>query len=300
MLYTPPIGGAADDPYVDANPALGIEGSAVPAAAIEGPMSEIINVITAAGLTPNSGDLTQLRQAIAKMIQGGQRSVIVDGATFAPAVAGTGKAVYWDSANSRFDLALSDGTAKQNCVGFADVANGKVYVFGDSVLFTGLTPGARYYLDATTAGAITTVAPSNGVLVGIARAATELFVDIDGLGVQASQVNTWTKGQIGHVTALPATTGTVTLDLGQSNNWEGTLTGNITLANPSTMPVGQSGIIRLVNGATPYTIAYGSSWKPLNGVSLDALTAAAGANDDLVYYIESATRGLIGRTGGSL
>lgn len=71
MEYVQPIGGAVNDPYVDANPALGVEGSAVPAAAIEHPMREIINVITAAGLPQNAGDLTQLKQAIAQMIVNG-------------------------------------------------------------------------------------------------------------------------------------------------------------------------------------------------------------------------------------
>ena len=179
MKYVPPIGAAAGAAYVDAAPASGVEGSPVPAAAIEHPMREIEAVITGAGLVPATGDLTQLRQAIAKMIQAGQRAVVISNATFAGAVTGTGKAVYWDSTNSRFDLALADTTAKQNCVGFADVPNGNVYAFGDAVLFTGLTPGARYYLDGTTAGAITTTAPTNAVFVGIARNATELFVDVD-------------------------------------------------------------------------------------------------------------------------
>lgn len=182
MKYVQPIGGAVNDPYVDANPVGGIEGSAVPAAAIEHPMREIEAVISGAGLVPSVGDLTQLRQAIAKMIQSGQRTVVIDGVNFAPAVTLTGKAVYWDAANNRFDLALADGSAKQNCVGFADVPNGNVYAFGDAVLFAGLTAGARYYLDAATPGLVTSVAPANAVFVGIARTATELFVDIDSIG----------------------------------------------------------------------------------------------------------------------
>jgi len=182
MKYVQPIGAAVNAPYIDANPGLAIEGSPVPAAAIEHPMREIEAVITGAGLVAATGDLTQLRQAIAKMIQSGQRAVIINNAVFAGAVTGTGKAVYWDSGNSRFDLALADGTAKQNCVGFADVANANVYAFGDAVLFAGLTPGSRYYLDGATAGAITVTAPANAVFVGIARNATELFVDVDAVG----------------------------------------------------------------------------------------------------------------------
>lgn len=109
----------------------------------------------------------------------------------------------------------------------------------------------------------------------------------------------WTSGQRGAVMALPATTGTITLDLAQSNNWAGTLTGNIVLANPSSMPVGQSGMISLTNDVTPRTIVYGAYWKPANGAALDALTASAGAHDGLAYFVESATRVVVGRIGGS-
>ncbi len=71
MKYVPPIGGAEDDSYVDANPASGIAGSPVPAAAIEHAMREVVEVITAVELTPSESDLTQLRQAIAIMIAAG-------------------------------------------------------------------------------------------------------------------------------------------------------------------------------------------------------------------------------------
>lgn len=68
MEYQPPIGGAADDPYVDANPGIGLEGSAVPAAAIEAPQREIIAVIEEAGLTPDADDNEQLLAAIEALI----------------------------------------------------------------------------------------------------------------------------------------------------------------------------------------------------------------------------------------
>lgn len=148
---------------------------------------ELLSVIEGQGLTASDADRTQLRQAIAKMIQTGQRAVIINGVTFAPAVATQGAAVYWDSANTRFDLAIADGSAKQYVVGFADVAGGNLYCFGDAVLFAGLTPGGRYFLSGTTAGAITTTAPANAVAIGTAKGATELFIDIDSSGVTATQ-----------------------------------------------------------------------------------------------------------------
>jgi hypothetical protein len=69
MEYTQPIGEVAGAPYVDGDPIADIPGSAVPAAAIEHPMREIVEVITAlGGLTPDADDLTQLRQSIAAYI----------------------------------------------------------------------------------------------------------------------------------------------------------------------------------------------------------------------------------------
>ena len=69
MKYVPPLG--ATDPnasYQDGNPEAGILGSIGPAAAIERPQREILNVLTAAGLTPSDTDLTQLLAAIRKII----------------------------------------------------------------------------------------------------------------------------------------------------------------------------------------------------------------------------------------
>jgi microcystin-dependent protein len=64
MKYVQPLGAADNTAYVDGNPSAGIEGSIVPAAALEHPQREILAVILAAGLTPASTDLGQLLQAI--------------------------------------------------------------------------------------------------------------------------------------------------------------------------------------------------------------------------------------------
>jgi hypothetical protein len=48
--------------YINGNPAAGIQGSIVPAEAVEYPQREIVNCIIAAGLVPSNGDLTQLLQ----------------------------------------------------------------------------------------------------------------------------------------------------------------------------------------------------------------------------------------------
>ena len=72
MEYAPPIGHEAqgeDAIYIDGNPEAGIEGSAVPAKAMEPGMRELIHLIRFAGLTPSGTDLEQVRKAIGILIE---------------------------------------------------------------------------------------------------------------------------------------------------------------------------------------------------------------------------------------
>ncbi|WP_435640341.1 hypothetical protein [Micavibrio aeruginosavorus] len=67
MDYIPPVNGNELDPnrpYINANPGAGIQGSIIPAEAIEHTQREIINAITAAGLEPDPENLNQLAEAI--------------------------------------------------------------------------------------------------------------------------------------------------------------------------------------------------------------------------------------------
>lgn len=68
MKYAAPLGEAEDASYTDGNPEHGILGSVVPAKAVEPPQRELIKVIEEAGLTPSDNDLTQLYQAIVKIV----------------------------------------------------------------------------------------------------------------------------------------------------------------------------------------------------------------------------------------
>jgi hypothetical protein len=65
MKYEPPYGApGSNDPYINGNPSTGTMGSIPPAASIENPQREIVNLIAAAGLTPSDGDLNQLARGI--------------------------------------------------------------------------------------------------------------------------------------------------------------------------------------------------------------------------------------------
>lgn len=69
MKYVSPLNKPEGSSYVEGNPATGVASSIVPAAAIEHPMREIVEVIHRAGLTPSPDVLTQLADAIQGMIQ---------------------------------------------------------------------------------------------------------------------------------------------------------------------------------------------------------------------------------------
>jgi len=106
-------------------------------------------------------------------------------------------------------------------------------------------------------------------------------------GTDANQ--TFSVAQRGAITAL--TDGaTITPNFNNANNFSVTLGGNRTLANPTNLTAGQSGVIVITqDGSGSKTLAYGSNWK-FPGGTAPTLTTTANAVDVLVYYVESASR----------
>lgn len=118
-----------------------------------------------------------------------------------------------------------------------------------------------------------------------------------GVTVQAYNANTaftnvvqsFSKGQRGTVSALTSAS-TITPDFNNANNFSVTLDTNATLANPSNLTAGQSGVITITQDSTgSRTLAYGSYWKFVGGTA-PTLSTAASAVDELVYYVDSSTR----------
>lgn len=104
-----------------------------------------------------------------------------------------------------------------------------------------------------------------------------------------ADAQTFTAAQRGTVSAL--TDGaTITPNFAAANNFSLTIGGNRTLANPTNLTAGQSGIITITqDGTGSRTLAYGSYWKFAAGVA-PTLTTTASAVDVLAYYVESSTR----------
>ena len=82
---------------------------------------------------------------------------------------------------------------------------------------------------------------------------------------------------------------TITPDFSTATNFSVTLGGNRTLANPTNLVAGQSGIIYVSQDATgSRTLAYGAYWKFPSGTA-PTLTTTASATDALVYTVRSTT-----------
>ena len=132
--------------------------------------------------------------------------------------------------------AIADSTVNDLAIGIADVTNLLIQSTGVISGFTGLTPYANYFLSDTIAGAITTVAPSDSVRVGIAKSATELFIDIDpGASSTSTQPTGGGTDKI-FFTNSTVTTASYTIPVGKNAHVVGPLT--VALGNTITVSPG--------------------------------------------------------------
>jgi len=89
-------------------------------------------------------------------------------------------------------------------------------------------------------------------------------------------------------------TGSTTLDFSTYQNFVLTLTGNVTLANPTTEAVGQSGFIVLVQDATGgRTVSLGTDYETGGGSGL-TISSAASTTDIVPYVVAASGRILLG------
>lgn len=104
-----------------------------------------------------------------------------------------------------------------------------------------------------------------------------------------ASAQSFTAAQRGAVVALTDASSIAT-DMALGNNFSVTLGGNRTLANPTNLVAGQSGVIVITqDGTGSRTLAYGNYFKFSNGTA-PTLTTTASAVDVLAYYVESSTR----------
>lgn len=101
--------------------------------------------------------------------------------------------------------------------------------------------------------------------------------------------NAWSAGQSSTPVTLSFGT-TITPNFSSGNIFTVTLTGNATLANPSSLAAGQCGQIFITqDGTGSRTLSYGSQWK-FPGGTAPTLTTTANATDILSFCSWSTTQ----------
>jgi hypothetical protein len=117
----------------------------------------------------------------------------------------------------------------------------------------------------------------NGTTIGASTASTGVFTT----AVASTETDT-------------SNTGSVTLDFSADQNFVLTLTGNVTLANPSTEIVGQSGFIVFIqDGTGSRTVSLGTDYETASGAGL-TLSSAASTTDIVPYVVAASGRILLG------
>ena len=111
-----------------------------------------------------------------------------------------------------------------------------------------------------------------------------------GANIVASNANTtFTKALRGSTLTAGSQTGSVTLDFDTYQHFVLTATGNVTLANPTTESVGQSGIIVFIqDGTGSRTLSLGTDYETAGGSGL-TISTAANAVDVIPYFVKAAS-----------
>ena len=107
-------------------------------------------------------------------------------------------------------------------------------------------------------------------------------------------VTAFTNAVIGKTDTDTSNSGSVTLDFDANQNFVLTLTGAVTLANPTTEKVGQSGFIAFIqDGTGSRAVTLGTDYETAGGAGL-TLTATASATDIVPYVVAASNRILLG------
>tara|TARA_R110002012_G_scaffold57430_3_gene148039 strand:- start:7008 stop:8249 length:1242 start_codon:yes stop_codon:yes gene_type:complete len=220
---------------------------------------------TAAGSIANSTGVVTIASAVLTTadINGGTAdNVTIGGSTAAVGTFTTANATTVDATNLEVtNLKAKDGTAAGS--------------IADS---TGVV---------TVASAVLTTADING---GTADAVT--------IGGSTAAAGTFTAGVFTTAVASTETdtsnSGSITLDFSADQNFVLTLTGNVTLANPSTEILGQSGFIVFIqDGTGSRTVSLGTDYETASGAGL-TLSSAASTTDIVPYVVAASGRILLG------
>lgn len=153
---------------------------------------------------------------------------------------------------------------------------------------------ARVNLGSTAVG--------DAVFIAASVAAAQQALDVEvGVDVQAYDADTakldvaqtFTAAQVGS-TQTASITGSTTLDFSVYQNFVLTLTGTVTLDNPTTETAGQSGFITFIqDGTGSRTVSLGTDYETAGASGL-TLSTAASTTDIVPYVVTASGRILLG------
>lgn len=157
--------------------------------------------------------------------------------------------------------------------------------------------------NATTArGNLGSTAVGDAVFIAASVAAAQQAMDVEvGVDVQAYDADTakldvaqtFTAAQVGS-TQTASITGSTTLDFSVYQNFVLTLTGSVTLDNPTTETAGQSGFITFIqDGTGSRTVSLGTDYETAGAAGL-TLSTAASTTDIVPYVVTASGRILLG------
>ena len=187
------------------------------------------------------------------------------------------------------DILIKDG----GTIGVASTADAMtvssagIVTFKDDILIKdGGTIGVASAADAMTvssAGIVTfkdDILIKDGGTIGVAS-------DADVITIASTGVTTFSKAVVGKSDTDTSNTGSVTLDFQANQNFILTFTGNVTLANPSTEAVGQTGVIVCIqDGTGSRTLSLGTDYETAGGAGI-TLSTAASAVDVIPYFVKA-------------
>lgn len=122
----------------------------------------------------------------------------------------------------------------------------------------------------------------------------------DTISTAKLQANSVTEAKLadinfaGNTLVDTSNSGDITLDFATNQNFVLTLTGNITLVNPSTESVGQTGVIVFIqDGTGSRTVSLGTDYETAGAAGI-TLSTAASTTDVVPYIVAASGRILLG------
>ena len=122
-----------------------------------------------------------------------------------------------------------------------------------------------------------------------------ILVSSAGVNTTSAPTKLYVSGNsAGNIVSLGTTTATTTLDFTQGNSFSFTLGASITIANPTGVTTGQSGVILIQENDTGgYTCSWGTSWDFASSTAPTLITTANALNA-LPYFARSTTSIVVG------